>query len=291
MIMFFLSLPPEIRMIIYNILLQSCLASNTRILYSGTNPLRCGDTLHSIRHQQSHDVDLQGRIYFLSSRILYAFHIRKAAYEIYHSNLDNLLSTSATCRLVRSESLALIWSNAEIHVKSPELSNQLTWIFCNCLSWEACNFITTLHIHINQKTRSVSPSYTEITKSAGFLIHQLPQLKLLVVEMRINSSPEKDLPIPGLMALRILPMRVAVKVHHYFSDCFLRRFLTANRFQQVNNVREESNMWAEKILLAAREDVDLVRRKRRGEREEKAKRDEVGEFLEDTLEMRSNMLG
>lgn len=82
-------------------------------------------------------------------------------------------------------------------------------------------------------------------------------------------------------------MRVIVKVHHYFSDWSI----SANRLQQVDNVREESNIWAEKALLAAREDVDLVRRKRRGEREERAKRDEVGEFLEDTLEMRSNVLG
>lgn len=86
-------------------------------------------------------------------------------------------------------------------------------------------------------------------------------------------------------------MRVTVKVHHYFSDWFLNRSLSANRLQQVDNVREESNIWAEKALLAAREDVDLVRRKRRGEREKKAKRDEVGEVLEDTLEMRSNVLG
>ncbi|THY22632.1 hypothetical protein D6D01_06241 [Aureobasidium pullulans] len=287
--MSFLILPPEIRMIIYNILLQSCLASNTRILYSGTNPLRCGDTPPSIRHQQSYHVDPQDRIYFLSSRILYSIDIRKATYKIHHSNLDDLLSISATCRLIRSESLALIWSNADIHVKSPEFSNELTWILCNRLSWEACNSITTLHIHINQKTRS--PSHKEITKSAGFLICQLPQLKLLVVEMRISYSPKKDLPIPELLALRILPMRVTVKVHHYVSDWFLKRFLNANRFQQVKNVREASNMWAEKVLLAARENVDLVHRKRRGERDEKAKRDEVGEVLEDTLEMRSDMLG
>jgi hypothetical protein len=130
-----------------------------------------------------------------------------------------------------------------------------------------------------------------MSKSAGLLIRQLPQLKLLVVEMRISHFPKKNLPIPELLALRILPMRVIVKVHHYFSDRFLNRSLSANRLQQVDNVREESNIWAEKALLAARQDVDLIRRKRRGEREEKAKRDEFGEFLEDTLEMRSNMLG
>jgi hypothetical protein len=113
---------------------------------------------------------------------------------------------------------------------------------------------------------------------------------LLVVEVCISYLPNKDLPIPELLALRILPMRVTVKVHHYFSDWFLNRSLSANKLQQADNVREES-IWAEKALLAAREDVDLVRRKRRGEREKKAKRDEVGEFLEDTLEMRSNMLG
>ncbi|THY23081.1 hypothetical protein D6D00_06445 [Aureobasidium pullulans] len=289
--MSFLSLPPEIRMIIYNILLQSCLASNTRTLYSGTNPLLCADTPHSIRHQQSYHVDPQDRIRF--HRSLYFCNIRKATYKIHHSNLDDLISISATCRLIRSESLALIWSNADIHVKSPELSHELTWFFCNRLSWEACDFITTLHIHINQKTRSVSPSpsHTEITKSAGFLIRQLPQLKLLVVEVCISYLPNKDLPIPELLALRILPMRVTVKLHHYFSDWFLNRSLSANRLQQVDNVREESNIWAEKALLAAREDVDLVRRKRRGEREERAKRDEVGKFLEDTLEMRSNVLG
>ncbi|TIA53886.1 hypothetical protein D6C77_07955 [Aureobasidium pullulans] len=285
--MSFLSLPPEIRTIIYNILLQSCLASNTRILYSGTNPLRCGDTPHSIRHQQSYYVDPQDQICFHSNRILYSFETRIATHKIHHSNLDDLLSISATCRLIRSESLALIWSNADIHVKSPELSNELTWIFCNRLSWEACNFITTLHIHINQRTRS--PSHTEMSKSAGLLIRQLPQLKLLVVEMRVSHLPKKDLPIPELLALRILPnpMRVIVKVHHYFSDWSI----SANRLRQVDNVREESNIWAEKALLAAREDVDLVRRKRRGEREEKAKRDEDGEVLEDTLEMRSNVLG
>ncbi|TIA06441.1 hypothetical protein D6C80_10327 [Aureobasidium pullulans] len=285
--MSFLSLPPEIRMIIYNILLQSCLASNTRTLYSGTNPLRCADTPHSIRHQQSYYVDPQDRICF--RRILYSCNIRNATYNIHHSNLDDLLSISATCRLIRSESLALIWSNADIHVKSPELSHELTWIFCNRLSWEACNFITTLHIHINQRSRS--PSHTEIMKSARSLIRQLLQLKLLVVEMRISYLPKKDLPIPELLALRILPMRVIVKVHHYFSDWSFKRFPNANRVQHVKNVREESNMWAEKALLAAREDVDLIRRKRRREREEKAKRDEVGEFLEDTLEMRSNVLG
>ncbi|THX05540.1 hypothetical protein D6D13_07101 [Aureobasidium pullulans] len=287
MIIFFLSLPPEIRMIIYNILLQSCLASNTRILCNGINPLRCGDTPHSIRHQQSYHVDPQDRICF--RRILYSCNIRNATYNIHHSNLDDLLSISATYRLIRSESLALIWPNADIHIKSPELSNESTWIFRNRLSWEACNFITTLHIHINQRTRS--PSHTEMSKSAGLLIRQLPQLKLLVVEMRISHLPKKDLPIPELLALRILPMRVIVKVHHYFSDWFLNRSLSANRLQQVDNVREESNMWAEKALLAAREDVDLIRRKRRGEREEKANRDEDGEVLEDTLEMRSNMLG
>lgn len=274
-------------MIIYNILLQSCLASNTRTLYSGINPLRCGDTPHSIRHHQSYYLGPEEHIYFLSSKILYSIDIGKATYSIHHSNLDDLFCISAACRLIRSESLALIWSNADNHVKLPVLSNELTWIFCNRLSWEACNFVTTLHIHISRKTHS--PSQSEMTKSAGFFIRQLSQLKLLVVELRISFSAKKDVPIPELMALRMLPMGVVVKVHHYISDRFLKRFPNANRV--FKNVREESNMWAEKALLAAREDVDLIRRKRRGEREEKAKRDEVGEFLEDTLEMRSNVLG
>lgn len=146
----FLDLPPEVRLAIYRILLQSTLARNTRILYSGTNPLRCGDTPHCIRHKQPFEHIARGLVSFLDARIIYARDIDRAKYNIHLADIDDLLFLAGTCRLLRSELLALAWSNADIHIESPESYNELDCIFYERLTSESCSFIRTLQYNVNQ---------------------------------------------------------------------------------------------------------------------------------------------
>jgi hypothetical protein len=205
-------LPPEIRLAIYKLLLQSTLAKTTRILYSGNNPLHCGDTPHCIRHNQPFFRSKpNGEICFRDARIIWGCDIRRAKYNIHHADLDDLLPLASTCRLVRSDLLALTWSRAEIHITSPELYDELRCIFYDRLTSESCNFIRTLAIDVHENDWLPS----ETRKIVGLIRRRLPRLEQLTVNVFIQFIHRPQVAFaPGLAAFRILPPSVTLEFNY-----------------------------------------------------------------------------
>jgi hypothetical protein len=208
----FTDLPPEVRKAIYKIQLQSTLKKTTRVLYGGQNPLRCGDTPHCIRHNQPFKRNIPtGQIRFLDARIIYARDIYGAKYRIHHADLDDLLRLASTCRLVRSDLLALIWSRADIQVASPELYTELHCIFYDRLTSESRNFIRTLEIDIHDA--DLVPSETR--KIVGLIRRRLPNIERLTVNKLTDNvfeafGPRGVAVAPSFAAFRILPPSVVI---------------------------------------------------------------------------------
>jgi hypothetical protein len=170
----FLDLPPETRMTVYNILLKSSLTGNMRILYTGDDPLRCVSGTNSVRHRLSYNTQ-QDRIAFIGNRIIKTQDTIDAECHINYAEIDDLLSLATTCRLLRSELLTLAWSNADISVSSPTLTTDLHCIFYNRLSSNACTFVRTLQVGIEEWAWSPQ----EIKNIAGLIRRRLPQLEQL----------------------------------------------------------------------------------------------------------------
>ncbi|KAG9948766.1 hypothetical protein KCU85_g4740, partial [Aureobasidium melanogenum] len=283
----FLDLPPEIRLIIYKILLQYALAKDIRILYSGNNPLRCRDYPHSIRHKQPFEHVAQDHIWFSDAKNLSAHETRIAQYNIHHADIDDLLFLASSCRLLRSELLALAWSNADIRIESPEAYKELRCVFYDRLTSETCNFIRTLHFNVDEDTWAPSES-REIVE---LIIHRLPRLEQLIVNIVLRSRDGLFIkPLTSsAAALDNLPLHVAIELrHHIYRRLRPSRILPALAHLVAVRDKDES---ATAQLQSLRTQISLIRQKRREEQLKKKQEDQVGDTLDATVEMRSLMAG
>lgn len=275
----FIDLPPEIRLVIYKILLQHTLAKDTRILYFGDNPLRCGVFPDRIRHKQPfRRVGSPGDIKFLNTRTDLASHIALKGYVIHLADIDDLLFLASTCRLTRSEILALAWSNADIRIESPETYNDLHCIFYDRLTSQSCEFIRTLQFNVIESEWSPSES----GKIVGLVRSRLERLELLIVTILARSDPPVGPLTPGIAALRGLPLRIAVNLR-YYHRFYLRRTIVSSgkRKDASKNAR----------LQSLRAEIGLICQKRKEEQSKKDQGDQACEILEATAEMRSLMVG
>lgn len=141
----FTTLAPEIRLLVYNELLQSSLSGKKRIVYDCRCLKRCAPLCP---HDRMFSV--------LSKRGQVT--VSKTMEPLVHlADIGDLLNLAATCHLFRSEILVLAWPNADIHIrsintKSENLIGNATYIFTNRLSTGCCNLIRTLHIDVPERT-------------------------------------------------------------------------------------------------------------------------------------------
>ncbi|KAG9529181.1 hypothetical protein KCU93_g3620, partial [Aureobasidium melanogenum] len=283
----FLDLPPEIRLTIYKILLQYILAKDTRILYSGNNPLRCWNTPDCIRHSQPFGrIGPQGLIAFRDTATTYPRHIYYAKYNIHLAEIGDLLFLASTCRLLRSELLALAWSNADIHIESPETYNEMRCIFYDRLTSKSCSFIRTLELCIVESEWLPS----ETRKIVGLIRRRLPQLEHLILDVLMGRGNRRSPLAPGGEALKILPPHINVKLRHHTSTMTNRWSRTKFLPLFSRNLRPKDKS-ANARLQSLRMEVSLIRQKRRDAQSKNEKEDQVSEALEATAEMRSLMAG
>lgn len=280
----FTSLPPEVRMTIYNILLQSTLSKTTRIYYLDEDPVDYG-YFPSIRQSQSFSRVRK------DVRDIRVRDSRRPEYDIH--DIDDLLFLANTCRLLRAELLALAWSNADVRIQSPELYSDLRYIFCDLLSSESCGFIRTLNLVVDLKICMRS----EIEKIVGLIRHQLPRLEQLIVYININLDRRPDDLSPSVRALGILPLHITVKLR-----CFPTRYLVSrcHRGRAPPNTSRPSMYvgWTETAywsvntaLRVLQAELSLVGQERREKQAERESSDQVCDILEATTEMRSLMSG
>ncbi|KAH0155143.1 hypothetical protein KCU67_g8836, partial [Aureobasidium melanogenum] len=279
----FLDLPPEIRSMIYKMLLQDTFAKDTRILYFGDNPLRSGVDPDRIRHKQPFErICSQGDIEFLNTKSILARHIAMAEYIIHLADIDDLLFLAATCHLLRSELLALAWSNADVRVASPETYNELHCIFYDRLTIESCNFIRTLQLNVDGR-KFLSPVTRKIV---GLVRNRLVQLQQLTVCLFETYGAFEPYLSPGVAALRSLPLHITVHLRYYTSIgsrnilCVFHRGIFRRRDKSKNT-----------RLQSLRTKVSLIVQKRKEERAKQEQGDQTLDVLEATVEMRSLMVG
>ncbi|KAG9654338.1 hypothetical protein KCU64_g7281, partial [Aureobasidium melanogenum] len=136
----FTALPPEIRSVVYTILLHDTLSNKKRLIYDGACPDCCTT---SCQEPETHD-----KVLPFGSRKFNAHTFPHKTLYVYLADFGDLLRLAATCKLLRSEILGLVWSNADIFIKSNNLTKTLTHIFDDYLSTGCCKFISTLHVEI-----------------------------------------------------------------------------------------------------------------------------------------------
>ncbi|KAG9566485.1 hypothetical protein KCU77_g16778, partial [Aureobasidium melanogenum] len=282
----FLDLPTEVRLIIYKILLESTLAKNTRVLYSGDNPLRCGHTSPDcVRHKQTFKrIGSHGSIEFVDAVTIIVRAIMRARYNIHFADIDDLLSLASTCRLLRSELLALAWSNADVHIQSPENYNELHHVFYHRLTSESCDFIRTLQINFDYDQWWPSKSI----KVVELIRVRLPKLEQLIVNGDFPKGNDGKPFAPGVAALRTLPSHIAVELRTVPADKFITRTLWDAICPGVL-ARRDGHMNAH--LQYLRTEFGLVRQKRREKLVRMEQGDQMCDALEATVGMRSLMAG
>lgn len=115
----FLDLPPETRVIFYDSLLSSSRSSKERIL-AGVNNFHLERASGLVRKKSVYRVQ-HDHIRFDGSRSTFLWGMIGARCNIHLADVSDLIFLAATCRLPRSELLALAWSNADMAVRSPTL--------------------------------------------------------------------------------------------------------------------------------------------------------------------------
>ncbi|KAK6005707.1 hypothetical protein QM012_007349 [Aureobasidium pullulans] len=149
MVPLFTALSAEIRSLVYDILLQDTLSSNERLIYYGSCPKPQACNLPT------------GKLY------------------VHLADFSNLLRLAVTCKLLRSEILIIVWSNANIFIKFDDLARIMTHIFDDCRSTKCCHFFRTLQIDLPRLPKEPD-DIREIVK----LIHRrLPQLEELTLSL------------------------------------------------------------------------------------------------------------
>ncbi|KAH0007049.1 hypothetical protein KCU78_g11981, partial [Aureobasidium melanogenum] len=280
----FLDLPPEIRLIIYNILLQSTLAKDTRILYFGDNPLRSGIDPDCIRHKQPFKrIGPQGDIRFLDTKSILARHIARAQYTIHLADIDDLLFLASTSRLIRSELLALAWSSADVHIESPDGYKELHCVFYDRLTSESCTYIRTLQFSID----SCQWSPSETIKVIELIRVRLPQVEQLIVNGTFRLGHGGKPFAPGVAVLKSLPPHIAVELRKNPARNWSRT--DWNAIYPGVLARKDEHMNAH--LQYLRMKFESLRQKRQEKLARMEQGDQMCDALEATVGMRTLMAG
>jgi hypothetical protein len=280
----FLSLPPETRIIIYDLLLDSSRSSNARIL-AGVNNFRRQGTSSLVRHKSVYRVH-QDHIRFDGSGSTFLWRLIGARCNIHLADIGDLLFLAATCRLLRSELLALAWSNADMAVRSPTLYMDLHYIFYDRLPHQICTFIQTLQIDADKDAWSPQQMFA----TSGLILRRLPHLKKLVIYIprRVSGTHKKGHGrMLTLATLRILPLRITVKISHHIAKEDYKEFMRYRALTDFHNRRREWNKSADSWLLLLRARVNWLRQKRSGQQMRRKQEDQVADVLEATVELRS----
>lgn len=275
----FTDLPPEIRLAIYRLVLQSTVSKTTRIYYRDQDTFDYGEFLY-VRRSQSWMRTRRDEAPIL------ACDIRRPRYSIH--DIDELLFLASTCRLLRSELLALAWSNADVRIQSQELYNDLRYILCHRWSRGCCGFIRTLQLGLDANTCKSSGT----RKIAELIRHRLPQLEALTIYINMDFDPRIEDLTPSVRVLGILPVRVVVE--------FKRLLTLMSQYQHPS--RRRTPAWSvsnyDRAYITVGTAVRVLQTKHglkaQKRKEEQAKRrleDQVGDILEDTIGMRSLMVG
>lgn len=273
-----LSLPPETRTNIYNVLLQSSLASETRILYLAKNS----------RHHQGVSGSLRRRISYKTNGRILTFGNRdndgqpsdtmETTTSVHLADVDDLLFLANTCRLLRSEILAIAWSNADISFRPAALSRNLQHVFFNRLSSNTCSFISSLQV----ETLEMTFAPQGMTKTTSLIRQRLPHLQQLVINIPtrlVQAAVTGNTFDATLMVLRGLPPAIEVHFHSYFA------FSSPVVFTEMRMQSSHIALNARFATLRAQD-----RQRAQGRRNKQAKRkqeDRVAGMLEATIELRA----
>lgn len=203
----FVDLPPEVRLAIYKIVLPFPPHKHKRVLDSDTDNL-CHKNPQITRHKRSFPPteSWTRRIY-----------VHDLGYTMYHhADIDEHLAFASTCRLLRADLLALTWSDVDIQFQSPELYEDLRYVFCHRVSSVTCSFIRSLQFDVDE--RISLPSETK--KIAGFIRRRLTGLEQLTVIVimsfeRLNRHQKDNRLTPYLKTLEVLSLRVNVKFRYH----------------------------------------------------------------------------
>lgn len=312
-------LPPELRAIVYNYLLEDGLASEKRIVYCQDddqyNDLDFLSVNQQPEHQDFADVQHKGepigwtrsamqfarnhqtRITSLVDvRYTYGPDVLKRA--VHHADIDDLLALATTCHRIRTEVLPIAWSNADISIYTPEdrYKDDIFHIFDRCLSGGTCAMIRNIRIDVGTSYWSAS----DVSETANFIMKRLPCLQDLHVSVaRENikaAPPEFD---HGLRALTCLPCKIMVEIVSYIHPSTISQepfspmivILSGNGTRYKLKCPEE---WEQVISLNDMFFFESMRRDKQFARALRAQNEERhidGSLLEDTLGSRSRMAG
>ncbi|KAI5198581.1 hypothetical protein E4T39_06673 [Aureobasidium subglaciale] len=314
---FFTDLAPELRLIIYDHLLQDAFASNKRVVYSFEDGQQTDvELMNMLSIFEGDDSDLdednvpvtawtrdtmeyeQDRTVRITSLVDVLFRygpdVRKRA--VHHVNIDDLLAVASTCRLVRSEVLRIAWSNADISVYTPEngFKDDIQYIFGHCLSEETCKMILTLYIDVGKSDWSAAC----VSETARFITKRLPNLKVLTIAIshRYTTGGDEVLDT-GLMALTSLPLTISIEIVAYVHaqvlaqrqllNCAILGISSAATLAEIMEW-EDAASYSDTLRVEMNSSLAQYARAVRRHNEECQ---EDGSLLEDTVGMRSSMAG
>lgn len=277
----FLSLPPETRMLVYDMVLRSCEMSTKRISYISHHPLRYRENLSSAVRYKLPFMVHENHLTFKGIKAIKKEDITNAECNIHLADVDDLLCLASTCRLIRSEVLALAWSNADISITSPALLSDLHYIFLHRLSSNICTFVRTLQI----KIENLAWPSEDMSRIVGLIHRRLPQLEELVLNIPIrlrSRRTKRNAQNDALMALRGLPREVTVIFHYWTTqNCF---------FSRPDGGREsmaEGSKNMDAYFKEIRYAIDMERKRRSDEHTKREQGDQVADVLEATVALRS----
>ncbi|KAH0285112.1 hypothetical protein KCU62_g7796, partial [Aureobasidium sp. EXF-3399] len=276
----FLNLAPETRMTVYDFLLQSAFMSNKRISYISDNALHQRDPPGAVRYKLTFRIR-ENHLTLKGNNAIKKQNVANAECNIHLADIDDLLGLANTCRLLRSELLALAWSNADISITSPALLSDLHYIFIHRLSSNACAFIRTLQI----KIEDYAWSSRDMKQVVGLVHNRLPRLEELVLNCPIRAQPSKRSIKPrndSLVALRGLPREVTVSFHCWRTQ---HRSILGGSGDSSPMPKWSKNMDAH--FKNIRYGLDMKSQKRRDEQARKEQGDQIADILGATVELRS----
>ncbi|KAH0385870.1 hypothetical protein KCU92_g3129, partial [Aureobasidium melanogenum] len=272
----FTALPPEIRSVVYNMLLHDTLSNKKRLIYDGACPDCCTT---SCQEPEKHS-----KVLPFAYRKFNALTFPHKTLYVHLADFGDLLRLAATCKVLRSEILILVWSNADIFIKSNDLAKTLTHIFEDCLAIECCNFIRTLHIDIPRPVQE-QPDGPDHTKQIVKLIHhRLPQLEELILSFNENRNRHSlRFSQVAMSMLASLPLRISVEFGKHGQD-----ELSPPQLGTINpHAIRESAFKRDKALLDA---IRSGREKRKQKKAEKKRRNEALAGLGDVVGTHSSSL-
>lgn len=271
-------------MTVYGFVLQSSLTSNKRISYISDSPLHQRELHGAVRYKLPFTIR-ENHLTFDGTKAITKFDITNAECNIHLADTDDLLHLGSTCRLVRSEVLALAWSNADVSITSPALLLDLHYVFVHRLSSNACSFIRTLQIKMDE--RAWSPR--EARKIVGLVHTRLPQLQELVLDVPsrfVSNNVEESFEDrkDAFIALRGLPRKVTV-TFHYLTVPGLSR-----QFHEWHDGPRPIPLFSKNMdvhFKNLRYGVDMKRKRRSSEQTKREQGDLVADVLEATVELRA----